>query len=616
MEEGGIIKFVNSKGWQYKKVANNNIGLKHCPFCEGKSNKTGQQTKENEYTFYIDLNTGLYNCFRGNCGAKGHINMLATTKVFEGKYQTASKNEFNSKEFINEVKELGKFKAVELNEKTLKMLADRKISIETLHKTHCRILAETGDLIIPCYENGLMVNYKRRFLNPTGVKTKNSSKGKSTFYGMQNCYDTKQPLIIVEGEMDMLAIIESGHDNVVSVPNGAGSVEFVEECYEFLDGFEQIIIWFDNDKAGNAGFEKLKLKLDKYNLYRINSVEKDANDELIKNGKDAVKEYIANKEIVELDGIIFNGNVARKKIRDLKRVASGIYGIDFFLRGFRENELTIWSGKNASGKSTLLGQIMLNLIQQKEKIFAYSGELSVEMFKEWLYSQACSKDMLFEYTDEISKTKEYEVRQEDFEKIENWIGENLIIYNKSDIALEEEILPIMKKVHHKYGCRHFFLDNLMMMQFEENEKDSIYLKQSRFVKKIKGFVTNNNSHCHLVVHPYKTDKIFINKDDIGGHGDIVNSADNVLIMHNTSKNDKEDFPAKLTVEKNRIGGRTGDVPLAFEYENKRFYTPTDEKERHKKYGWLIKKLPEGDLSDMGEEVNIDFDFGLFEKEGL
>jgi len=583
-----ILEYVKSQDWEYI-VKGENIGLKYCPVCGAKSFKDGQVKKDNLYSFYISSRTGLYHCFRGGCDVKGHINTLAKKEIYKSDYQKPKDN-FSESNFNKEIRNLGKFELISNNIDSVKYLENRGISEKTATKYGCRALKDTGDIIVPCYDNGILCNYKRRFLNPIianggrELKTKNSSTGRSVFYGMHNCVDEDKPLVVVEGEMDLLAVLEAGYNNVVSVPNGAGSDSFLDNCYEFLDYYKSIIVWFDNDVAGKKGFEKLARKLNNYDLMKVVSVEKDANDVLIEKGKEAVLEYVKNSKPIPIDGIVFAKDVKRKKIANLKRVSSGIYGLDYYLRGFREGELTIWSGKNSSGKTTLLGQIMLNLIEQGEKIFAYSGELSTEMFKEWMYSQACSEYQLVKYKDEMSKTTEYEASDLNYMKIERWIDEKLIIYNKSDIAREEELLEVMKRVYKKYGCRNFFLDNLMMMEFDDKEKN-IYLQQSDFTKKVKGFITNNNSHCHLVVHPYKTDKKFINKDDIGGSGNIVNSADNVLIMHNLSKMDGQDFPARLSIEKNRVGGKIGDVSLEFEYQNKRFYTPTDKKERDKTYSW-------------------------------
>ena len=76
--------------------------------------------------------------------------------------------------------------------------------------------------------------------------------------------DYTQPLLIQEGECDVLSSIESGYTNACSVPNGAGSISWIEFNYDFLQNFQKIILWFDNDRAGKEGLEKILPRLGEY----------------------------------------------------------------------------------------------------------------------------------------------------------------------------------------------------------------------------------------------------------------------------------------------------------------------------------------------------------------
>lgn len=50
------------------------------------------------------------------------------------------------------------------------------------------------------------------------------------------------PLIVSEGELDSLAIMESGWNNVVSVPFGAGNTAWIEHNFEWLEQFDSMVI--------------------------------------------------------------------------------------------------------------------------------------------------------------------------------------------------------------------------------------------------------------------------------------------------------------------------------------------------------------------------------------
>ncbi len=60
---------------------------------------------------------------------------------------------------------------------------------------------------------------------------------------------------------------------------------------------------------------------------------------------------------------------------------TGIYEIDDAVNGGqRMGEVSIWTGYNYSGKSTLLGQILLNAIDQEQVICAYRVNCRTESF--------------------------------------------------------------------------------------------------------------------------------------------------------------------------------------------------------------------------------------------
>lgn len=66
-------------------------------------------------------------------------------------------------------------------------------------------------------------------------------------------YDRK--VVITEGELDALSVAqETGFKiAVVSIPNGVGSaVDAIKANYRWLDRFQEVILWMDNDEAGQG----------------------------------------------------------------------------------------------------------------------------------------------------------------------------------------------------------------------------------------------------------------------------------------------------------------------------------------------------------------------------
>ena len=62
--------------------------------------------------------------------------------------------------------------------------------------------------------------------------------------------------VIVEGEMDVLALHEAGITNAISVPNGAtlntNNLDYLDSCIDYFEDKEKIILAVDSDEAGQA----------------------------------------------------------------------------------------------------------------------------------------------------------------------------------------------------------------------------------------------------------------------------------------------------------------------------------------------------------------------------
>ena len=108
--------------------------------------------------------------------------------------------------------------------------------------------------------------------------------------------------------MDALALIEAGYTSSVSVPNGAvmkvaenqvdpkedNKFKFLWNAKKQIDEAGKIIIATDADDAGQAMAEEIARRIGKDKVFKIHYPEgcKDANDVLLKHGKDGVDSLI------------------------------------------------------------------------------------------------------------------------------------------------------------------------------------------------------------------------------------------------------------------------------------------------------------------------------------
>jgi twinkle protein len=114
--------------------------------------------------------------------------------------------------------------------------------------------------------------------------------------------------IIVEGEMDVLALHEAGVKNVISVPNGAtlnsNNLDYLDNCIDYFDDKTKIILAVDADEAGQALKQEFIRRLGAEACYTVDFADcKDANDYLIEHSADMLRSAIHAAKQVPLEGV-------------------------------------------------------------------------------------------------------------------------------------------------------------------------------------------------------------------------------------------------------------------------------------------------------------------------
>ena len=139
-----------------------------------------------------------------------------------------------------------------------------------------------------------LINIKYR----DGRKNFKLFKGaEKVFYNINSIvgYDT---CVIVEGEMDVLALHEAGIPNAISVPNGAtlnnNNLDYLDNCIDYFDDKTKIILAVDADEPGQMLQRELVRRLGAEVCYLIDfNGNKDANDYLLEHGADALRSAYA-----------------------------------------------------------------------------------------------------------------------------------------------------------------------------------------------------------------------------------------------------------------------------------------------------------------------------------
>jgi len=162
-------------------------------------------------------------------------------------------------------------------------------------------------------ENTILFNY---FMGDQliNIKYRDGRKNFKLFKGAEKIfyninavvgYDT---CIITEGEMDVLAMHEAGIKNVISVPNGAtlnsNNLDYLDNCIDYLDDKTKIILAVDTDEPGQALKQEFIRRLGAEVCYLVDFEDcKDANEYLLKHGKEQLRDIIDRSSQVPLEGV-------------------------------------------------------------------------------------------------------------------------------------------------------------------------------------------------------------------------------------------------------------------------------------------------------------------------
>jgi twinkle protein len=201
---------------------------------------------------------------------------------------------------------------VTVNDKVAEWFASRGISRSTLYEVGVtdgeEFMPQTGKV-----EHAIQFNY---FVGDqlVNVKYRDGRKNFKLYKGAEKVFYNINSIVgyeycvIVEGEMDVLALHEAGVTNAVSVPNGAtlntNNLEYLDNTIDYFLDQEKIIIAVDSDEAGQALQQELIRRLGTEVCYIATFDDcKDANEYLIKYGKESLVSRITAATPVPLENV-------------------------------------------------------------------------------------------------------------------------------------------------------------------------------------------------------------------------------------------------------------------------------------------------------------------------
>ena len=542
-----VSAYLTGKGFEWKTRGNN--AVMNCPFCQ-----------DTEKKFAVHLEHGAFNCFRLNsCGVKGS---------FWGLQKRLGDEPMRDERFVDMNKpktyRVPKVNAKKLDSATTKFLKSRGFTDETIKAF--RIGEKDSDTVMfPYFKNGVVTNVKYRSIS-SKKKMWQEKEAEPTLFNRDNIQGKN--LVIVEGEYDCMALGQYGIESV-SVPSGASDFRWLETEWDYLDTFNEIILCLDNDPAGKEATRMLAAKIGEYRCSIVSLPKKDANDCLKAGvGKAGMQKYISESKPIKPATLVSPSHY-RTKVKELFSKGKELFGtetpwtkLDKILKGWRMSELTIWSGRNGSGKSTILNQVILSLGMKDIRSCIYSGEMPPERYLRWAI---------------VQHLRDSNPVPEQIDDALDWMDGRLYILDIRAGVKPDKLTSDFEYAARRYDVKHFIVDSLMKVSLQGKDE---YESQKEFVDGLCNFVQRLECHVHLVAHPRKgmSDTDEPGKVDVKGSSHITDLADNVLVLYRLDEKTKEKVLSKggdppdmrLFVKKNREFGNEGIVDMDFNEETKNF----------------------------------------------
>lgn len=429
--------------------------------------------------------------------------------------------------------------------------------------------------------------------------------------------------ISVSGNCDALACIEAGYTNVVSIPGGAEDDNWIQFNYDWLECFDEIILWFDNDNAGQQGLNKVVARLGEYRCkiakptedhedaveayyqtYGAEGIRKtDANNVLLASGANAVLSIINSAEYPPAKNLKFLMDCSPVNISDIEKCSTGLGALDGVLYGNLFPCFTIYSGYAGSGKSSLANvATVISAIETGHKVFVFSGELSEGQLLDWIMSPLCGPNHIKEIKSKDYQRAFYYPTQQAEERVKKFYHDNIILYSSSDEldTSGEGIMNAMTMAYKRYGCDVFLIDNLMCISFENTGEDSKWDSQKKFIIKLMNFTNQYNVCTNLVLHPKKPSpgqNTVASVYDLHGASEIGNLCHRLIwVSRGASTGNDIIGKVKIDVVKDRPSQAAGSqCEIFYDKRTRRLFS--NEEELYKEYSWektgsLIQYRPE------------------------
>lgn len=506
-----------------------------CPKC------SEDRKKKNVKCLSVNIDKGVWNCH--HCNWKGS---LAKKQYVLPKWENTT----------------------ELPEKVVEWFSSRNISQKVLIEMKVtygtEFMPQTGKeervIKFNYFREGQLINTKFR----DGSKNfKMVKDAELIFYNLDGITQAEE-IIIVEGEIDALTLIQLGHTNCVSVPNGASkgvnNMQYLENCYQYFESVKSVVIATDNDEPGNSLANELARRIGVEKCVRgIPGEYKDVNEMYCKSGNVSLElTPFPIEGIFSIDDhwgdlllLIKNGFPKGWKPR-------GTLGNKL---SFHPGYTTIITGIPGHGKSEIIDQICLQLSLDYDLRGAY-----------FTPENRPTEMHILKIVEKLIGKSAWRTEAPLLEKAKVFLDERYFWMYPVDGYNLDNILEKARQSVLKYGINWFVIDPWNKLEHQYSDSETKHISES--LDKISNFNHRNKTHCFIVAHPVKmkTDNdgkyIVPGLYDISGSANFYNKADIGLTMYKEAEGENTLFIQKVKFK--YWGDGVGSIPLNWDKANGRY----------------------------------------------
>ena len=256
-----------------------------------------------------------------------------------------------------------------------KYVSMRGITRETMQDFNVLTYGDKQEYIYP--SGGIKV----RCISDKKFYTREGFKGDELFGMNMFTAGCSKTVTITEGELDALSVaqmLKSQYINpVVSLPSATPSKKMWENCADWLNSFERIVLSVDNDEAGNAVADRVA-RLFPNKVYRVpHDKYKDANDFLQNNAIQEFKSAWFKPRKHTPENILNSAEQFLSLYRDTPEhqyVPTGIQALDDKVLGLMQGHFTVIKAPTGIGKTEVMRYLEYNMLERGIPIAAWHLE--------------------------------------------------------------------------------------------------------------------------------------------------------------------------------------------------------------------------------------------------